>query len=932
MSDELIGAHLGRYQIVELIRRGGMSVVYKAYQPALERHVAIKILQHTSDPQVAARFKREARAIAQLQHQNILPIYDSGDQAGLLFLVLQYVEGGVTLGDLLGAPMAPARALRLMVRLLAALEYAHARGIVHRDIKPSNILMPTPDWPMLADFGIVRLMGDDQQRLTLANQIIGTAAYMAPEQATAQPVDTRTDLYAIGVVLYEMLTGRVPFDADTPMSMLAKHIHESPPPPRDLNPNLPVDVEAVLLRALAKDPSQRYQTAAEMAAELERVAARLDHSPAYSQLISLYRAGIQAFEEGHWDQAVERLRQVVAIDSGYEDASDLLAAAQEAQERARTQARQQIELMRQRRQSTVQQNGRPTTASATPRDASGDRATIPTPVEPPRPASRRRISFWAPIAALAAVLLLALTWFSWLRPGAEPARGPAAGAATSASLSQPATSGARPSAIPTASSTTGVAPTSMSMGGEAPPAGAAPTAMVHGGGAPATDTVLPEPPGTLVYEDDFNGDAAAEIEKSGLLDITGNPDFNHGFHPGVYIIDLSQPNSRHWVVLPRFAFGDFSMQIDLWDDSDNPTGDVAQGVAFRVRDDDHLYAALIDPRRGQYSVQKLNGKDTWSDLVAWKPLPLVKRGTDVNQLRIDAAGDTFSIYLNGQMLDRLQDSDPAYAYGMLGLVVANVDAVEPLMHFDNLKIWNNTPAAPPPPLPPVREAPTGNMVLIPGGAFILGSYLFGDASPQVMTVNDFYIDRTEVTNAAYKQCADAGKCTPQSPASDTHPNYANDPLYGNFPATHISWQQARDFCAWAHKRLPTEVEWEKAASWNTATHEKFDWPWGTNVFDSERLNSVETRRGDTTAGGTFPTEINGTVDMAGNVSEWTSSLFKSYPYDPGDGREDLQASGDRVYRGGSYLQTRGKARGFFRRNAPPTDVNRELGFRCAVTP
>ncbi len=114
------------------------------------------------------------------------------------------------------------------------------------------------------------------------------------------------------------------------------------------------------------------------------------------------------------------------------------------------------------------------------------------------------------------------------------------------------------------------------------------------------------------------------------------------------------------------------------------------------------------------------------------------------------------------------------------------------------------------------------------------------------------------------------------------------------------------------------------------THEKLDWPWG-NSFDKTRLNSVESNRGDTTAIGTFSPELNGTVDMAGNISEWTSSLFKSYPYDPSDGREDLQAPGDRVYRGGSYLQTKGKARGFFRRNAPPTDVNREIGFRCAAT-
>src|SRR5262249_22029639 len=156
--------------------------VYKAYQPSLERYVAVKVLPHDHDPQFAARFKREARAIAQLQHHNILPVYDYGEQDNVLFLVLQYVEDGATLGDMLGSPMEPVEALRLMSHVLHALDYAHARGIIHRDIKPGNVLMPSPTWPMLADFGIAKLMDDTQARLTVPGLIVGTAAYMAPEQ------------------------------------------------------------------------------------------------------------------------------------------------------------------------------------------------------------------------------------------------------------------------------------------------------------------------------------------------------------------------------------------------------------------------------------------------------------------------------------------------------------------------------------------------------------------------------------------------------------------------------------------------------------------------------------------------------------------------------------------------------------------------------
>jgi serine/threonine-protein kinase len=349
---ELIGTHLGQYRLIEIIRRGGMATVYKAYQPALDRYVAVKVL-HNRDPQFAVRFKREARAIAQLQHHNILPIYDYGEQNGLLYLVLQYIEHGATLSDMLGRPIEPSAALRLTARLLDALAYAHQRGIIHRDIKPANILMPSPTWPMLADFGIAKLLNDDM-RLTQAGMIVGTAAYMAPEQAEGRPIDSRTDLYAVGVVLYELLTGRVPFDATTPVAVLMKHAYEPPPPPRSLNPDLPPAVEAVLLRALAKDPDARYQSAAEMGLAVERMANQLEQEQVRTQLASLYQAGQQAFSAGQWEVAIERLSQLAALDPSYRDAATLLAAAQAAHERALAAARQPLELVRQSPQPTIQ--------------------------------------------------------------------------------------------------------------------------------------------------------------------------------------------------------------------------------------------------------------------------------------------------------------------------------------------------------------------------------------------------------------------------------------------------------------------------------------------------------------------------------------------------------------------------------------------------
>jgi serine/threonine-protein kinase len=259
---ELIGRQLGQYQVRSVIRRGGMSTIYKAWQPSLDRWVAVKVLSNPGDPQFASRFRREARAIAALQHPNILPVHDYGEQDDLAWLVVQYVEGGHTLADLLGGPLEPAAGVKLVVGVLEALGYAHDRGIVHRDVKPGNVLLPSPSWPMLADFGIAKLLLDtDTKHLTQQGLVVGTAAYMAPEQAFGLAVDARTDLYAAGVVLYETLTGRVPFEGDTPMSVLMQQAYERPPPPRNLNPSLEPELERVLLRALAKDPAARPPSA-----------------------------------------------------------------------------------------------------------------------------------------------------------------------------------------------------------------------------------------------------------------------------------------------------------------------------------------------------------------------------------------------------------------------------------------------------------------------------------------------------------------------------------------------------------------------------------------------------------------------------------------------------------------------------------------------
>jgi serine/threonine-protein kinase len=289
MSD-LTGQYLGQYQLIEVIGRGGTSTVYRAYQQSLGRYVAVKVLRANLDPQFAARFRREAHAVAQLQHRNILPIYDYGEQGRHPYIVTQYVENGITLSDMWNqAPIAPVVALRLMDYLLDALDYAHQRNIIHRDVKPANVLMPQPDWPLLADFGIAKLI-DWRTNLTPPGQMIGTVAYMAPERAFDRPADARSDLYSVGVILYEMLTGRPPFDGGAPAIILAMHVYNTPPAPCAVNPDLPPVVEPLLFKALEKDPARRYQNAAEMQADLRRVIGQIERINAQQQLAHMLAA------------------------------------------------------------------------------------------------------------------------------------------------------------------------------------------------------------------------------------------------------------------------------------------------------------------------------------------------------------------------------------------------------------------------------------------------------------------------------------------------------------------------------------------------------------------------------------------------------------------------------------------------------------------
>nr|BFD83809.1 Stk1 family PASTA domain-containing Ser/Thr kinase [Streptomyces sp. Xyl84] len=273
----------GRYELGQVLGRGGMAEVYLAHDTRLGRTVAVKTLRAdlARDPSFQARFRREAQSAASLNHPAIVAVYDTGedyiDGVSIPYIVMEYVDGS-TLRELLhsGRKLLPERAMEMTIGILQGLEYAHRSGIVHRDIKPANVMLTRNGQVKVMDFGIARAMGDSGMTMTQTAAVIGTAQYLSPEQAKGEQVDARSDLYSTGCLLYELLTVRPPFVGDSPVAVAYQHVREDPQPPSVFDPEITPEMDAIVLRALVKDPDYRYQSADEMRADIE---ACLDGQP-----------------------------------------------------------------------------------------------------------------------------------------------------------------------------------------------------------------------------------------------------------------------------------------------------------------------------------------------------------------------------------------------------------------------------------------------------------------------------------------------------------------------------------------------------------------------------------------------------------------------------------------------------------------------------
>lgn len=285
MANSLTGKTINnRYTVDEILGQGGMSAVYKGTDPNLKRVVAIKVIHShlSNNPDFVQRFEEEAAAVAQLRHHGIIQVYDFNRDDDLYYMVLEFVPGE-TIQDHLkrlndsGRKLSPTKAIEYMASICDAVDYAHQRGMIHRDIKPANLMLATTGQVILMDFGIAKIVGGT--RHTATGAVVGTAMYMSPEQIKGEQPDRRTDIYSLGVTLFEMVSGRPPFDANSAMTLMMMHINDPVPNVKNLNPDVPDALVAVINKSLAKDPNDRYQTAAQMAAALRNALSTGSSSP-----------------------------------------------------------------------------------------------------------------------------------------------------------------------------------------------------------------------------------------------------------------------------------------------------------------------------------------------------------------------------------------------------------------------------------------------------------------------------------------------------------------------------------------------------------------------------------------------------------------------------------------------------------------------------
>jgi len=721
------GTRFGQYEVREPLGEGGMASVYRAVQPSLRRDVAVKVIgaQLAGQPAFLARFRREAEVLARLEHPHILPVFDYGEQHGQAYIVYRYIAGG-TLWQRLGQPLPPAAAVRLLAPVAAALDFAHAHGIIHRDIKPSNILLSAEETPIVADFGLARILetASSESRtgepLTQLGMGLGTPAYMAPEQIRGEALDGRADQYALGIVAYELLTGAVPYAAATPEAVMAKHLYEPLPPPQSRNPQLSAAVAAVLSRALAREAGGRYASCGAFVAALAQAAGASGSADVPAALAPTRPwqpaeaggSGGASAPAGGGEGSGLYVRPAARPPSEPTVAASAGGAAPPGGSWAAAPAEEAPTVV-----SLPGLGVRPQTPPGAPAGPPGPPVTPgwqqqgggtwqagpapgwtppggagAAPGGPGKP-SRRPLLIGGAVVLLAA-LVGGIALLAANCGGPKPT--PHNNSIVQNQTDPTPTAGPTGSATAAAGSATRTAAPSASASVTVP-SSATPVRTTAPTAVPTTaPTVAPPPPGaaipaTILAQDGFSDPKSGILENAG-----GDSHYQLGYSGGEYVVKLTDPN---YTTIPEEfipnTYDDATLAIDVHMIDSADSRFVVLGC--RYSDNNTGYRVWVDFGAGTYRLFAVESNGDQRFLRNEQTSPAILKGTATNRLALSCSGSTIAVSINGSTVASLKDPKAEYASGQFLIGASTYSNVPQTIeaHFDNLVVTKTPPNSAP---------------------------------------------------------------------------------------------------------------------------------------------------------------------------------------------------------------------------------------------
>ncbi len=1008
--------HLGKFDILEEIGHGGFGTVYCANDTSLDRIVALKVLhkQYNSDQKFIESFKREARLMAKVSHPNVVQIFEVGDLDGQIYIAMQYFDGGSLEQKIqAGGPLPLKDAIRMLNQAARGLEAGHKVGLIHRDVKPANILYNTDDYIAISDFGVVKsILQGSPETTNSFNQFAGSPYYIPPELwQSSGNLSPAADVYSLACVLYEALTGEILFAGETYEHVLTRHVLEAP----IFSKNLPENLAELLTVALAKNPSDRYQTmndflmATRSALENRKTRAKKTEPSTQIDVINELPKPL-AHGEITFDQIVRQAQRRTAPES---------QAVKPVQQ---TPPPQPVTEPKQPSPEVPQKTIEPTSPT---KKIAKPVAEVPKPSStPPLLKSQTETSE----VKHGSVNFIAL---ADLRP-ANPENVIIPPVSTSigsknkdllATIQQAYDQEpVQTSQIPgtkTPKKKKGLLPLIVSLGLISLLAGflifrsvILPPQSDQGTGSQAAKSQTPttelnapsyrkqdgmemlyvpegsfemgsitgdedEKPVRLVYLDTYwidkyevtNAQYAqcvsegACTEPSSTSSYTRDSYFGDAAYDNYPVVHVTWFQAQDYC---QWAGGDLPIEaqwekaargvdgrIYPWGDT-NPDSTKAN---FNENSGDTMRAGQLERGNSPYGALDMAG-NVWEWVLDWYgPFGVA----DTNNPLGPKTGE-FKVFRGGSWKDNAWDLrttsrygyDPSSAdYNTLGFrcvfPAENSQIGSTVTAEDNFAMTPSPTSVFSIGSTKFRELDDMEMVFVPEGSFEMGSatginkeneiIIYVDEKPvHEVFLNAFYIDKFEVSNAQYKACVKAGKCdAPSDTSSDTRSSYYGNPSYAEYPVIHINWYNARDYCAWAGGRLPTEAEWEKAARGTDGRM----YPWGNENPSCSLVNSFNEATSkrcflDTKAVGSFPENASpyGALDMAGNVWEWVNDWYQEdyYSRSPVSNPSGPSSGDIKVLRGGSWYYDYGwdVLRTVYRGTSPVSNSSNDIGFRCVL--